>query len=87
MLDSGDTRFNHFKGGIERIEIRVDLTRPLAAGEPKFQRIIGRTELEWGEANVVILDAQSGSNEMDLPYAESALAWGIKTNSDGVLLE
>ena len=48
VLDGGDARRDHLEGGIERVEVQVDLARRHPSGEPKLQRIIGRAELRAG---------------------------------------
>jgi hypothetical protein len=54
VLDGGDAGFEHLKSGIERIEIRIDTPRRHAAGEPEFERIVGRAELEGRQTHMMV---------------------------------
>ncbi len=54
VLHGGDAALDHLEGGEQRVGIEIDIAQRDAAGEPEFQRVVGRAELQRRRADMVM---------------------------------
>jgi hypothetical protein len=54
MLHRGNARGYHLEGGVERVQIKIDLAPRDTAREPQLQRMIGGAHLQWSHADMVM---------------------------------
>ena len=54
VLHGGDAGGEHLEGGIEGVEFVVDPLGGDPRGEPEFQGVVGRAELQGGEPDMVM---------------------------------
>jgi hypothetical protein len=64
VLDGRDPRLEHLEGGVERVEVRIDVPGRHTAREPQFERMIGRAELQGREADVVMAVDEAGHDHV-----------------------
>ena len=60
VLHGGDPGRDHLEGGVERVEIEIEMRRSPAAWRTKFERHVGRTELNRRQADVVVAVDEAG---------------------------
>jgi hypothetical protein len=75
VLHGGDSRLDHLKSGVERVEVEIDGARRHAADDPHFQLTVGRAELEGSQPDMVMGIHEPRQNDT-IGIADD-LVWGI----------
>ena len=66
MVDGGDARLEVLERGVEGVEVEIDVPGGVAAGEPQFERVVGRAELERRQADVVMGIDHAGHDHLPI---------------------
>ena len=94
VLNRRDPGGDHLEGGIERVEIEVQVARDHAGDEPQLQRHVRRAELHRGQADMMMAvdearqqDLVAGADDRQIGVLAAELREAADRGNDAVFLQ